>query len=193
MASMWNQMFALHLSVGEKVLRAGIVYLFLVVALRLVGKRELSQLNTLDFIVLLAVSNAVQNGLIGNDNSVTGALVGATTLFVIDGTLAYLLFRAVRLRTVVEGTPTILIDHGAVIEKALRQEELTHEDLLAALQSSGATTFDEVERASLEPSGKVVFVPKSPSEATRQYDDLRQRLDHLTELVEQLQPGAAKA
>jgi uncharacterized membrane protein YcaP (DUF421 family) len=191
MSAMWSHMFDLHLSLGEKVLRAGIIYLFLVVALRLVGKRELSQLNTLDFIVLLAVSNAVQNGLIGNDNSVTGALVGATTLFMIDGALAFVLFRMIRLRQVVEGTATVLIDHGELIEEALRQEELTHEDLLAALQSSGAATFEEVERASLEPSGKVVFVPKDPSQTTQQYADLRARLDHLTQLVESLQPGAA--
>jgi uncharacterized membrane protein YcaP (DUF421 family) len=179
-------MFDLHLSLGEKVIRAVLIYLFLVVALRLVGKRELSQLNTLDFIVLLAVSNAVQNGLIGSDDSVTGALAGATTLFLVDGALAFLLFRQLRLRRLVEGTPTVLIDHGEVIEKALRQEEMNREDLLAALQTSGAATFDEVERASLEPSGKVVFVPKDPSQATQQYDDLRQRLDRLTALVEQL-------
>jgi len=190
---MWNAMFDLHLSLGEKVIRAVVIYLFLVIALRLVGKRELSQLNTLDFVVLLAVANAVQNGLIGADNSVTGAVVGAVTLFAVDGALAYVLFRQVRLRRLVEGTPTVLIERGDVIEKALRQEELTHEDLLAALQSSGAATFDEVERASLEPSGKVVFVPKDPSQATQQYDDLRARLDRLTELVERLAPSSPPA
>ena len=185
-ASMWNAMFDLHLSLGEKVIRAVVIYLFLVVMLRLVGKRELSQLNTLDFVVLLAVANAVQNGLIGSDNSVTGAVTGALVLFAVDGLLAWILFRQLRLRNLVEGTPTILIDHGVVLEDALRKEELTHEDLLAALQSSGAATFDDVDRASLEPSGKVVFVPKQPSQATQQYDDLRARLDHLTQLVERL-------
>jgi uncharacterized membrane protein YcaP (DUF421 family) len=190
---MWNAMFDLHLSLGEKVIRAVVIYLFLVIALRLVGKRELSQLNTLDFVVLLAVANAVQNGLIGADNSVTGAVVGAVTLFAVDGALAYVLFRQVRLRRLVEGTPTVLIDRGDVIEKALRQEELTREDLLAALQSSGATTFDDVERASLEPSGKVVFVPKDPSQSTQQYDDLKARLDRLTELVERLGPSGTSA
>src|SRR3954471_8836091 len=149
MACMWSHLFDLHLSLGEKVVRAVIIYLFLVIALRLVGKRELSQLNTLDFVVLLAVANAVQNGLIGNDNSVTGALVSALTLFLVDAVLAFVLFRQLRLRRRVEGRPTILIDHGELDEKALRQEELTHEDLLSALQSSGASTFADVERASL--------------------------------------------
>ena len=183
---MWNTMFDLQLTLGEKVIRAVVIYLFLVIALRLVGKRELTQLNTLDFVVLLAVSNAVQNGLIGNDNTVTGAVVGATVLFAVDGLLAWLLFRQIRLRQVVEGTGTVLIDNGEVVTDALRKEGLTRGDLLSALQSSGATTFDEVEHATLEPSGKVVFTPKEPSEATQRYDDLRVRLDHLTGLVERL-------
>jgi uncharacterized membrane protein YcaP (DUF421 family) len=187
---MWNAMFDLHLSLGEKVIRAVAIYLFLVIALRLVGKRELSQLNTLDFVVLLAVANAVQNGLIGADNSVTGAVFGATVLFLADSALAFVVFRSRRAQQVIEGTPTVLIQDGQVLEDALRREELTHDDLLAALQSSGASTFDEVERASLEPSGKVVFVPKDPSQATQQYADLRARIDHLTELVERLSPAS---
>ena len=184
---MWNAMFDLQLTLGEKVIRAVVIYLFLVIALRLVGKRELTQLNTLDFVVLLAVSNAVQNGLIGADNTVTGAVVGATVLFAVDGLLAWLLFRQVRLRAVVEGTGTVLIDDGQVLPDALRKEGLTRMDLLSALQSSGATTFDDVEHATLEPSGKVVFTPK-PSQASQQYDDLKARLDRLTELVERLSP-----
>src|ERR1700710_2403563 len=100
---MWNAMFDLHMSLGEKVIRAVIIYLFLVIALRLVGKRELSQLNTLDFIVLLAVANAVQNGLIGEDNSVTGAVLGATVLFAVDGVLAFVIFRNRQAQRLIEG------------------------------------------------------------------------------------------
>ena len=185
---MWNAMFDLQLTLGEKVIRAVVIYLFLVIALRLGGKRELSQLNTLDFVVLLAVANAVQNGLIGADNSVTGAVVGASVLFVVDGVLAFVVYRSRRAQHIIEGTPSLLIKNGEILEDQLRREELTHDDLLAALQSSGAATFDDVERASLEPSGKVVFVPKEPSQATLQYDDLRARLDHLTQLVERLSP-----
>jgi uncharacterized membrane protein YcaP (DUF421 family) len=188
MQSMWNAMFDLHLSLGEKVIRAVVVYLFLVIALRLVGKRELSQLNTLDFVVLLAVANAVQNGLIGSDNSVTGALVGATVLFLVDGALAFLIFRSRRAQKLIEGTATLVVRDGKVIPQALHKEELTHDDLLAALQSAGAQTVDEVRMAWLEPSGKMVIVPKLQQQATRQYDDLKARLDHLTELVEGMAP-----
>jgi uncharacterized membrane protein YcaP (DUF421 family) len=185
---MWNAMFDLHLSLGEKVIRAVVVYLFLVIALRLVGKRELSQLNTLDFVVLLAVANAVQNGLIGNDDSVTGAVVGATVLFLVDGALAFVLFRQHRLRRVVEGTPTLLIRDGQVIESALKREEMTPDDLLVELQSAGAQTVDEVRMAWLEPNGKVIVIPMLHRQASRQYDDLKARLDHLTELVEGMAP-----
>src|SRR5918994_2440121 len=81
---MWDSIFDLQLSVGEKVLRALLIYVFLVVALRVVGKRELGQANTLDLVVLLLVANAAQNGIIGNDVSVTGAVIGAVTLFAIN-------------------------------------------------------------------------------------------------------------
>jgi uncharacterized membrane protein YcaP (DUF421 family) len=81
---MWDSIFDLQLSVGEKVLRAVLIYVFLIVALRIVGKRELGQANTLDLVVLLLVANAVQNGIIGNDISVTGAVIGAVTLFAIN-------------------------------------------------------------------------------------------------------------
>src|SRR3954452_15459895 len=124
---MWNAMFDLHLSLGEKLIRAVAIYLFLVIALRLVGKRELSQLNTLDFVVLLAVANAVQNGLIGADNSVTGAVLGASVLFAVNTALAWVVFRSRRLQGLLEGTPTLLIQDGQILEEALEREELSRD------------------------------------------------------------------
>jgi uncharacterized membrane protein YcaP (DUF421 family) len=183
---MWNAMFDLHLSLGEKVIRAVVIYLFLVIALRVVGKRELSQLNTLDFVVLLAVANAVQNGLIGADNSVTGAVAGAIVLFAVNSALAYVLFRNNRLQRLVEGTPTVLIRDGRILEDALTREELTRDDLLEEIQSAGADTFDDVQKAMLLPNGKVIVEQKKANQSSVQYDDLRARIDHLTELVEQL-------
>jgi len=179
-------MFDLHLSLGEKVIRAVVIYLFLVIALRLVGKRELTQLNTLDFVVLLAVANAVQNGLIGADNSVTGALVGATVLFVLASGLGWLLFRSGSLRRVVEGTPTVLVREGEVLDDALRGVEMSRDDLLVEIQAAGAATVEDVRTASLLPSGKVIVVPTETNQSSVQYDDLKARIDHLTELVEGL-------
>lgn len=176
-------MFTLGAPFAEKVLRALLIYVFLVIALRLAGKRELAQLNTLDFVVLLAVANAVQNGLIGNDNSVTGAVVGATVLFLVNGALAFVLYRQTRLRRLVEGTPTVLIRDGVLDEHALAHEEITADDLLSEVEEAGANGFSDVETALLEPSGKVVIVPKKPTELTLQHDDLVRRLDELTALV----------
>src|ERR671928_75246 len=101
---MWHSMFHVDVSLAEKVVRPMLIYAFLVVALRVAGKREMAQLNSLDFVVLLAVANAVQNGIIGNDNSVTGGVLGASTLFLLNGLLAFALFHHARLRRLVEGS-----------------------------------------------------------------------------------------
>src|SRR5215218_2779482 len=106
---MWQAIFDLHLSVGEKVLRALLVYGFLVIALRLVGKRELGQTNTLDLVVLLLVANAVQNGIIGADNSVTGAFLGAAVLFVVNELVNRASYTFPWVERALEGEPTTLI------------------------------------------------------------------------------------
>src|SRR5829696_8300771 len=118
---MWHDIFQLDVSVAEKLVRPILIYGFLAVALRLAGKRELAQLNSLDFVVLLAVANAVQNGIIGDDVSVTGGVLGATALFVLNGTLAVILFRSPRLRRITEGTPRVLITMGVMDYDALRK------------------------------------------------------------------------
>lgn len=180
---MWSDMFALGVPVGEKVLRALLIYAFLVVGLRLAGKREMAQLNTVDFVVLLAVANAVQNGLIGDDNSVTGAVVGASVLFAVNAVVALLLFRTVRFRRLVEGSATVLISDGVIDHQALRRERLSVDDLLDQVQQAGADGFADVHRASLEPSGKILVIPEKSAEPRHQYEDLCRRLDELTELV----------
>ena len=102
---MWHDIFHLDVSVLEKLVRPILIYAFLAVALRLAGKRELAQLNSLDFVVLLAVANAVQNGIIGNDDSVTGGVLGASALFVLNAALALVLFRSPRLRRLAKAPP----------------------------------------------------------------------------------------
>jgi uncharacterized membrane protein YcaP (DUF421 family) len=192
MDGVWNDIFVLGVPLGEKLLRPLLVYGFLVVALRVGGKRELAQLTTLDFIVLLAVANAVQNGIIGNDNSVTGAVVGAIVLFALNGTLAWVLYRHLRLRRLVAGRETVLVSNGQVDERALRHERLSPEDLLCAVQEGGADSFAEVQRAALEPNGKLVVQVKQPAlvehELSADFASLRQRLDELTELVRRAVP-----
>src|SRR5579864_7168596 len=122
---MWNHMFVLNLPVAEKLLRPVIVYAFLVVMLRIFGKRELAQLNPFDLVVLLSVSNTVQNAIIGDDNSVAGGLIGAFTLFAVNYLVVRFLFKHRRLDEVLEGTPTKLIEKGEIQRRELAKEMLT--------------------------------------------------------------------
>src|SRR4051794_13771377 len=110
--SLWLDMFGLPVPVAEKVLRPIIVYAFLVVGLRVFGKRELAQLNPFDLVVLLSLSNTVQNAIIGEDNSLVGGLVGALSLLTINYLVVRFLFKHRRLDQLLEGTPTVLIDRG---------------------------------------------------------------------------------
>ena len=123
---------------AEKILRALLVYIFLVVLLRIFGKREMAQVNPLDFIVLLTLSNTVQNAIIGNDNSVTGGLVGAFALVGINYLLIKFLYSHKKIEAVVEGTATVIIDGGKLSHKALESELLTKEELeVAARRQAG--------------------------------------------------------
>src|SRR5258706_13619526 len=109
---MWTHMFALTLPLAEKILRPAIVYVFIVIMLRVFGKRELAQLNPFDLVVLLSVSNTVQNAIIGEDNSVTGGLIGALTLFAVNYFVVRFLFKHRRLDEIFEGTSTVVVEKG---------------------------------------------------------------------------------
>ena len=133
------------------------VYLFLLLAFRVAGKRELGQMTPFDLIVLLTISNILQNAMIGNDNSLGGGLIGALTLFVLNGLLSRATFRFPRLARVLEGEPTTLIEHGQIIEPNLRREVMTLEELQRALRKHGLDYDDvpRVEHAQLELDGTV--------------------------------------
>lgn len=170
-------MFALVLPVAEKILRPIIVYLALVVLLRIFGKRELAQLNPFDLVVLLTLSNTVQNAIIGNDNSVSGGLIGAFTLLGINALVVRLLFRHRRLEEIVEGKPCTLIHKGKVVEQNLEGELLTHTELMTVLHRQGFSSVDEVEECVLEPGGTFSVKGKAPSRRDDQYAELIRRLE----------------
>src|ERR1700726_945233 len=111
---MWKDMFVLGLPILEKILRPVFVYAFLIIGLRLSGKRELVQLNPFDLVVLLTLSNTVQNAIIGDDNSVTGGVVGATSLLVVNYLVVRFLYNHKKLDQLVEGKADVLIDKGKV-------------------------------------------------------------------------------
>ena len=163
----------------------------LAVALRLARKRELAQLNSLDFIVLLAVANAVQNSIIGDDDSVTGGVLGASALFVLNGALAVVLFRRPKLRRLTEGTPRTLISMGVVDHEALRKERLTQDQLMAAIATQGAGGLDDVAEAVLVPNGTIVTRMKEMDRDARRFMDLTKQLDELKAMVAGLGPASA--
>ena len=114
-----NHMFIPGVPLIEKILRPIIVYVFLVVGLRLAGKRELAQLSPFDLVVLLTISNTVQNAIIGEDNSVVGGIIGAITLLLANGALGRLVYRFRKLEDMVEGSTDILIQNGKLNKKVL--------------------------------------------------------------------------
>jgi uncharacterized membrane protein YcaP (DUF421 family) len=148
-----ESMFHMQLPVLEKILRPVIVYLCLIVFLRIFGKRELAQLNPFDLVVLLCLSNTVQNSIIGDDNSVSGGLVGVLSLLTINWLLTRVLFRSPKLSMVLEGTKTVLIRHGVVDWEAAKREALSEIELRSVLHKQGFDRYEEVEKCVLEPNG----------------------------------------
>jgi uncharacterized membrane protein YcaP (DUF421 family) len=132
-----NDMFSLGLPIIEKILRPIIVYVFLVVLLRIFGKRELAQLNPFDLVVLLSLSNTVQNAIIGNDNSVTGGLIGALSLLLTNYIVVRFLFRHRRIDQILEGSPRVLVEKGRVHHKALAKELLAESELATVAHRQG--------------------------------------------------------
>src|SRR6266496_1817391 len=139
----------------DKLARPVIVYAFLVFLLRIFGKRELAQLNPFDLVVLLSLSNTVQNAIIGEDNSVTGGLVGEFTLLGVNYLVVRFLFRHRRLDQILEGEPTVLIEHGQINRAAVTKELLTESELLTVAHRQGFASLDEIRRCVLEPGGKI--------------------------------------
>jgi uncharacterized membrane protein YcaP (DUF421 family) len=174
---MWYHMFALGAPVLEKILRAAIVYVFLIIGLRLAGKRELAQLNPFDLVVLLTLSNTVQNAIIGEDNSITGGLIGIATLLLINYLVIRFLFSHERIDHMVEGEPDVLIDHNRIQEDRLKRELLTKQELEIAAHRQGFSNLQEVDRAVIEPGGGIFFTGKQPTSDQMQQSELIKRLD----------------
>jgi uncharacterized membrane protein YcaP (DUF421 family) len=154
-ASFPSDLVDLGISPGEKVVRSILVFTFLVVALRLGGKRELAQINVLDLTVLLLVSNALQNALIGEDNSLLGGVIGASTLFASNYLFVRLTFRSTKASRLLEGSPRVLLDEGRVRPDALRREAITPSELHSIARERGFSSLGEVSLIVLEPDGHI--------------------------------------
>lgn len=151
--------FVPEISVVEKIVRSIVVYVFMVLAFRLTGKRQVGQLTPFDLVVLFILSNVVQNAVIGADNSLGGGLIGAVTILILNYVFVDATFRWKRLRHWLEPYPTVLIHDGKIIEDRLRAERLSHEDLNAALRKNGLCDASEVRFAVLEANGGISVIP----------------------------------
>jgi len=185
MHEMWQNMFHLDLSVLEKILRAIIVYVFLLVGLRLAGKRELAQLNPLDLIVLLLLSNTVQNAIIGNDNSVIGGMIGAAALLVVNYGMVRLVRNNRRLQRLLEGRGDVLVKDGKVQADHLEREMMTKAELIAAAHKQGINSLKDIEYCVLEPTGTISFIQKRPTPEISRHDEIIHLLNKVSgELAE---------
>lgn len=191
--AMWKDIFAPSLPLLEKMLRPAVVYVFLVVLLRIFGKRELAQLNPFDLVVLLSLSNTVQNAIIGNDNSLTGGLAGAFTLLALNYLVVRFLFRHRRLDQVLEGKPTALIEKGRVNRTALARELLTRSELMTVLHRQGFYQLEEVEECVLEPGGTFAIKRKEPPPSEVHYADVIRRLEAIDAAISRLAGGPARS
>jgi uncharacterized membrane protein YcaP (DUF421 family) len=144
-----------EIPVWEKILRSVVVYTFLLVMFRLLGKRQVAQMTAFDLIVLLILSNVLQNAMIGPDNSMIGGLIGGTAVLVLNWLVGRMAFSSRWFERAVEGVPTLLIHDGRIIEQNLRKEHLTHVDLMETLRSQGVFKLAEVRVALLETTGKL--------------------------------------
>ena len=186
-------MFHLSLPVLEKIARPVLVYLTLIIFLRLFGKRELAQLNPFDLVVLLCLANTVQNGIIGDDNSLTGGLIGAFSLLAANWILMRFLYRFPRVNAALEGSEAVLIRHGVADRAAMQREGLTEIELLSVLHKQGMSMVEEVERCVLEPNGTFFVEPVKPSTEARERAEIAEVVRGLREEIRALRLEIAAA
>jgi uncharacterized membrane protein YcaP (DUF421 family) len=188
--SMWHDMFYLALPVAEKILRSIVVYVFLILGVRLAGKRQLAQLNAFDLVVLLTLSNTVQNAIIGDDNSVTGGLIGAATLLIVNYIVVWFLYGHERLDHLIEGDADVLIAEGKIKHDRLRKELITESELAAAARRQGFGSLQDVDRAVLEPGGTISLVARKPAPDEMRHEELVMKLEELLSEIRKLTPPA---
>ena len=153
---MWN----MSITWWEFILRGIIIYIFLIILLRVTGKRQIGQMSPFDLVLLLVLSNAVQNSMNGGDNSVIGGMISAATLVAINWLVGLLTYKSKRVERMVEGRPEVLIHNGRLFQKVMEREKLTHHELMSALREAGCDAIDDVHVAFVENDGTISVVQK---------------------------------
>lgn len=167
----------------EKIVRPLIIYAFLVLILRIGGRRELAQLNAFDLVVLLTISNTVQDAIIGNDNSLLGGIIGATALVLANLVVVRFLHRHPALDRKIEGEPVWLARDGQIIEENLRGQLITKDELLAAVHRQGVPSIAECKEVILETSGTITVIPRRPTAVEASAKAIEARLARIEQLL----------
>jgi uncharacterized membrane protein YcaP (DUF421 family) len=199
MSHLWENLFVLtnDVSILEKIIRPVLVYIFLIIGLRLAGKRELAQLNPFDLVVLLTLSNTVQNAIIGNDNTLVGGIIGAVTLLAVNYIVVRFLYSHEKLDHLIEGDCDELITNGKVRHDRLKKELMTEASLETAAHRQGFASLHDIDRAVLEVGGSISFFPKDPTPEVARHNEVLAAMKRLSKDLEELRhaikPGSAKA
>lgn len=183
MADLLHDLLIPGIPVIEKVVRAVLVYVFLVVIIRVGGKRQLAELTPLDLVIALTLSNAVQNAIIGDDNSVTGGFIGGGVLVLVNYLTVRFLFQHPKANQLVQGESLVLIEKGRPIVENLKKELITEDELLIACREQGAERIEDVEKAILEPDGKISVFVHEPTPEELAIGTLGDRLDTIEALL----------
>jgi len=187
--STWQNMFFLNaeqVTWAEKIIRPVLVYGGLIILLRIFGKRELAQLNPLDLIVILLLSNTVQNAIIGNDTSLVGGIVGAVVLLGVNSFFAHLKFRSEKIEMLIEGKPLKVIEHGKLDEKQLTRELLTESDLDIIAHENGLEDRHDIDRLIIDTNGTFLVDGKDEVKDAKFKRDVLKKIDELSKQLKEL-------
>lgn len=184
----WTNMFTLGDTVfwAEKIIRPILVYFILLFLFRLLGNRELAQLNPMDLILLLLLSNTVQNAIIGEDNSLVGGVVGALALLGINYLNVWAKFKSKSFEKFMEGSPRTIIEDGKFNKKALEKELLTKEDLDTLAHEQGFESLDDIEKCVLDTNGTFLVVGKDEIKDEKFKKEVLQKLEDLSRQIAEL-------
>ena len=186
-----TDLFVPGIPLAEKVLRTVLVYGFLIILLRLAGKRTLGQVTSFDLVVLLLLSNTVQNAIIGNDNSLIGGLIGAVVLIAGDYVVVRLLYNHRKLDRVIEGGTAVLVHHGKIIDESMKRQLITRAELEADMRKQGIAHMSDVRCARIETGGAITFELESPTEYEKHLGDLITRLERIEDMLERLEASGS--
>jgi uncharacterized membrane protein YcaP (DUF421 family) len=188
---LFTDLFVPGIPLAEKVLRTVLVYGFLIILLRLAGKRTLGQVTSFDLVVLLLLSNTVQNAIIGNDNSLIGGLIGAVVLIAGDYVVVRLLYNHRKLDRVIEGGTAVLVHHGKIIDESMKRQLITRAELEADMRKQGIAHMSDVRCARIETGGAITFELESPTEYEKHLGDLITRLERIEDMLERLEASGS--